>query len=148
MQSPLLPAVFRIKLPQTGICPRHKGRLNGLSKILRKDRCRAKEPCRGSLKDRCRKPRKGPPKMLCKDQPGKAITGLFRGHRKSRYKSLLKGPHKSLHKSLLRILSGRMCRKRLKSRLSNLLRRRKRPMQSRLTSCRFLLSACRHFWYS
>jgi len=144
MQSPLLPAVFRIKLPQTGICPRHKGRLKGLSKILRKDRCRAKEPCRGSLKDRCRKPRKGPPKMLCKDQSVKAITGPFRGHRKSRYKSLHKGPHKSL----LRILSGKMCRKRLKSRLLNLLRRRKRPMQSRLTSCRFLLSACRHFWYS
>lgn len=126
MQSPLLPAVFRIKLPQTGICPRHKGRLKGLSKILRKDRCRAKEPCRVSLKDRCRKPRKGPPKMLCKDQPGKAITDLFRGHRKSRYKSLHKGPYKSLHKgphkSLLRILSGKMCRKRLKSRLLNLLR--------------------------
>ena len=148
MQGPLLPAVFRIKLPQTGICPRHKGRLKGLSKILRKDRCRAKEPCRGSLKDRFRKPRKEPPKMLCKDQPGKAITGLFRGHRKSRYKSLLKGLHKGPHKSLLRILSGKMCRKRLKSRLLNLLRRRKRPMQSRLTSCRFLLSACRHFWYS
>lgn len=144
MQSPLLPAVFRIKLPQTGICPRHKGRLKGLSKILRKDRCRAKEPCRGSLKDRCRKPHKGLLKILCKDQHGKAITGPFRGHRKSRYKSL----HKDPHKSLLRILSGRMCRKRLKSRLSNLLRRRKRTMQSRLTSCRFLLSACRHFWYS
>lgn len=145
MQGPLLPAVFRIKLPQTGICPRHKGRLNGLSQILRKDRCRAKDLCRDSLKDRYRKPRKGPPKILCKDQPGKAITGQFRGHRKSRYKSLLQGPHKGPHKSLLRILSGRMCRKRLKSLLSNLLHRRKRPMQSRLTSCRFLLSACRHF---